>query len=123
MTLKKPGPRKRIRARPSFRTLISHGRECPYCARVMRVPLKGIRLGKTFPADFPTRDHVIPKSRMPAQGTLMVCHKCNHDKANRTLPEWAQYLDFINDPRASIIRKLMHKEHWREHPTFSDTDG
>lgn len=115
----KVGPRKRRRGDLiSFDLRLAHGRHCPYCHRVMHVLVRRLKQGRPVPANFPTRDHVIPKSRMPAQGTLIVCKTCNGDKADRTLVEWHAYLKHVGDPRAEIIARLMKDEEWRRHPTF-----
>lgn len=97
--------------------LAAHGRPCPYCQKTMRVGT-GRKNGKarSNQPDFPTRDHVIPKSVMPAQGTLIVCSQCNNDKGNKTLDRWHQNLCERGDPRAPIVKRLMKDNAWRASP-------
>lgn len=86
--------------------LIAHGKPCPYCGQIMRVRSKK----PTRYPDFPTRDHVVPHSVMPGMGTLMVCSKCNNDKGDLFLDEWAEHLEKIDDPRAKRVAALVTKE-------------
>jgi len=92
--------------------LVHHGRECPYCHGMMRVPFRKKRAQNTD--NFPTRDHVIPKSVMPGMGTLIVCRKCNTDKRNYTLPEWYELLKNQCDARATIIKDFMKKQWFKK---------
>lgn len=92
----------------------AHGRSCPYCGVTMFIarkkPLRDPRM--------PTRDHVIPKSRMLGQGTIIVCSRCNSDKRNMTLPEWHSALLAKGDARAAVVKRFMDdnahaKARWR----------
>lgn len=117
--MRKKGPsRRKGWSMVSFALLAAHGRPCPYCAQTMRVLSRRLKHGQRVPDDFPTREHVIPKSRMPAQGTLITCNACNNDKQDRTLPEWYVALKRTSDPRAERIEKLMKDEAWRRNETF-----
>ena len=87
--------------------LVNHGRNCPYCDETMKVFTSDRR--KKFNDHFPTRDHVIPKSIMPAQGILIVCRKCNNDKKNLLLEEWLEVLQNVKDFRVPIIKDYMKK--------------
>jgi hypothetical protein len=100
-----------------FVLLTAHGKPCPYCDRTMRIAHVGKR--KSRKPDFPTRDHVIPKSVMPGQGTLVVCLQCNNDKGGRLLSDWLAVLVERQDPRAAHVRKLMENEAWRRHPLLN----
>jgi hypothetical protein len=54
-----------------------------------------------------TKDHVLPKSRFPkAKIIIMVCVKCNSDKRDKTLEEWAQQMSH-NDHRKFIIHEML----------------
>ena len=88
--------------------LAAHGRPGPYCGNAMQVPPRGKRKRTQHPR-FPTRDHVIPKSVMPGQGTVVVCTSCNRDKANKTLTVWLHALDAKSDPRATTVREFIAK--------------
>ena len=57
--------------------------------------------------NFPTRDHVIPRSLGGGGGVLMVCRKCNGDKAALTIEEWLAVLRSRRDPRADVVRRLL----------------
>lgn len=97
--------------------LAHHGRPCPYCDKRMHITKKGRqaqysekRMTKAHShPDFPTRDHVIPKSVMPAMGTIIVCRQCNQDKRNRMLAEWYIELHETADPRAPMILRFMQE--------------
>jgi hypothetical protein len=72
----------------------------------------------------PTRDHVIPRSRLPAQPVVIVCKICNGQKSNMTLPEWHERLVKKQDPRADRVKRFMDEnphiqfeiEEANEHP-------
>ena len=91
-------------------TLASHGRECPYCHKMMCISNK--RNTRNDPR-FPTKDHVIPKSLVPNPVTVMVCRKCNLDKSNRTLSDWLNFLVENKDERAVFVKKLLDKPLYR----------
>jgi hypothetical protein len=40
-------------------------------------------------------------------GTLIVCFRCNSDKRDMTISEWANALDASSDPRAPTVRAWM----------------
>jgi hypothetical protein len=113
----------------SHRILASHGQACPYCEQQMRISSAGRRahyaknphhvVAKAHNnPDFPTRDHVIPRSVMPAQGTIIVCRKCNLEKRNRTIAEWYIELRDNMDPRARVVLQFMQaNRHLCLHPT------
>lgn len=44
---------------------------------------------------------------MPAMGTIIVCRRCNHDKADRTVREWHAHLSARDDSRAETVAKWM----------------
>lgn len=91
----------------SIEILAAHGRPCPYCGTQMSVG-HGRRKKLNRP-NSPSRDHLIPKSLMPAQGTIVVCRRCNSDKGQLLLDEWEERLRAIGDPRAPIIRDFMKR--------------
>jgi hypothetical protein len=75
--------------------------------------------------DFPTRDHVIPRSVMPAMGTIVVCRRCNLDKGNRTLDQWHALLTEVGDARAKVVAEFMRRNaHLRlpERPTCTTVE-
>ena len=58
----------------------------------------------------PTWDHVIPRSRggTNARANLVVCcTRCNHLKADRTLPEYAGHLYATGSPCATRVNRLI----------------
>lgn len=65
------------------------GKPCPYCDRIMS--------DRGLPSDrrFPTREHLLSRSRggrLSPENRLIVCARCNEDKGDRTLAEWAAFL-------------------------------
>lgn len=88
--------------------LAASGRECPYCGNIMRVR-PGKKQKVMCEIDFPTRDHVIPKSKLPGQPVVIVCRKCNSDKSNRDLQEWLDLLKNTNDIRCRRVSELINK--------------
>lgn len=100
---------RRRRGRQSIEILVSNGKTCPYCAVIMRVYRSLQQKQRNDAPNFPTRDHVIPRSRMPGQGTIIVCRKCNGDKGDRTLPEWLVVLVEAGDPRVDHVKKFMNE--------------
>ena len=90
--------------------LIAHGTACPYCGKIMKIPGRQYgRNARSNHPDFPTRDHVIPKSRMPAMGKIIVCRRCNGDKGNMTLDEWIVVLVKAADPRFDHVIEFIRK--------------
>lgn len=74
---------------------------CPYCRKQMLVLVRRLA---------PTRDHVHPKSRGGSDGPeniLVVCSKCNNDKGNLTLAEFAGTLEWRCDPRERYVRQVI----------------
>ena len=92
----------------TFTALSADGKPCPYCRITMRIGLRSPRAprSRTHP-EFPTKDHVIPKSVMPAQGILICCYRCNQDKRDMFLEEWADVLGASGDPREAVVREFM----------------
>lgn len=76
----------------------ARGKPCPYCRRSM----KGYGSQRR---DVPTRDHVNPRVRGGGP-TLIVCRKCNSDKADLSLREWAAVLTLRHDFRAKTVSAL-----------------
>jgi hypothetical protein len=64
-----------------------HGKPCAYCKREMDAESDQLR---------PTRDHVVPKSRvpkhLPAGRIAWACYVCNAIKADKTPAEWDAYM-------------------------------
>ena len=76
------------------------GEPCPWCANIM---------GETY-ARFPTRDHVVPKSRTSKgvrHAYVIVCLTCNQAKRNYTLSQWLDRLRRGGDPRAAHVEAWM----------------
>lgn len=124
--------------------LLAHvGKPCPYCSYIDKFAdelqqsgyavLRGKRL-KSFKesisaqdgtevyfgtiARWPTRDHMIPRSKLKkakyrhmkgAANILIVCTQCNHDKASRCLLSWLNKLMDANDPRAIFVAKIVQQ--------------
>lgn len=95
--------------------LAHHGRHCPFCGIVMRVPAKHQGRATANRPDFPTRDHLIPRVVMPGQGTIIICQKCNADKGRRLVDEWHALLSERGDPRAETVAKWMRENGWSKH--------
>ena len=68
-------------------TRLQHGKPCAYCKREMDAESDQMR---------PTRDHVVPKSRvpkhLPAGRIAWACYVCNSIKADMTPAEWDAYM-------------------------------
>ena len=90
----------------AHRLLIHHGRPCPLCGVIMRVHRNG-KGHLVLKPDSPTREHLLPRSRVPAMGTIIACHQCNSDKGNRTLKEWHLALSTEGDVRARSVQAWM----------------
>lgn len=76
----------------------ARGKPCPYC----RNPMSG-RSGNHGNA--PTREHVNPRVR--GGGPIVIaCRKCNTDKGDLSLREWATILLMRNDFRGKIVSAL-----------------
>ena len=55
----------------------------------------------------PSRDHVQPKARGGrGSPTLICCARCNSNKGDKTLEEWAVVLTKKRDARALFVRML-----------------
>lgn len=82
----------------SARLEAASGKSCPYCNN--RLARQHHKRG-----DAPTRDHIYPQSR---GGRLIVicCRKCNADKGDMTLSEWATVLVARHDFRAKTVSAL-----------------
>jgi 5-methylcytosine-specific restriction endonuclease McrA len=77
------------------------GRPCPYCGYVM---------DKRNPWRMPTRDHVHPRSRggrFDPANRLVVCRRCNGDKADMTLALFAAWLLARRDARYERVVALL----------------
>ena len=70
---------------------------CPYCGNAMDGTC----------GRFPTRDHIVPKSRGGARGDpsniLVVCFKCNNQKGDMLLSEWIMELMFGPPSRSAKV--------------------
>lgn len=75
---------------------IGHGRDCPYCGRVMSLD------DKSDSDPYPTRDHIRPRAGGGGP-RIIVCRRCNLDKAARSLTEWHQELTEAGDARAPVV--------------------
>ncbi len=79
---------------------VGHGKDCPYCGRVMSID------GLSDSDPYPTRDHI--RSRQAGGGLrIIVCRKCNLDKAARSLKEWHQALTQTGDERAPVVAAFI----------------
>lgn len=99
------------------RALPWDGRKCPYCGRAMKASIK--RENRHL---FPTRDHVIPKSR---GGTLKmsirVCWECNGLKGNKDPFEWIEFIAINRRDRLDIVcRKYAEIGLFRDGVTGAD---
>jgi hypothetical protein len=56
---------------------------------------------------YPTRDHVEPKSRKPGGRAVICCLRCNNDKRDRTPQEWLVDLTWEWDLRASVVARFI----------------
>lgn len=74
------------------------GERCPYCNITMR--------GTKNRLDSPTRDHIVPRSRA-GKRTIIVCRRCNQDKADRDLEEWLGVLEETRDLRRRSVSILL----------------
>ena len=80
----------------------SHGKACPYCGEKMHLPATGKR--RSAHPFFPTRDHIIPRSRGAGGGVIIVCQRCNSDKSGLLVKEWLQKLEEQAGPRAEVVK-------------------
>jgi hypothetical protein len=101
--------RKHNKKRNRFKVdlLAAHGRPCPYCGTLMRVDPDNKARSKHY---FPSRDHVVPRSKLPGMPVVIVCQKCNRDKCNNDLVEWLEILKSTNDDRYEKVKLLITKE-------------
>lgn len=76
-----------------------HNKPCPYCRRKMVVPGYGVIVDETN--RFPTRDHVIPKSK-GGHVLIVVCRQCNDEKGDMMPDEYVETLTGCNRTRARI---------------------
>lgn len=74
------------------------GRQCPYCSARMigRTPRR---------ADSPSRDHVNPRA-LGGGPIIMCCRRCNLDKSDLPLREWAGVLYGRKDYRWKTVMAL-----------------
>jgi hypothetical protein len=79
------------------------GRPCPYCGEVMR---KKAGTANRQHWRHPTRDHVVPRCE-GGTITVVVCHTCNHNKADRSLDEWLAFLAWTDDPRQHHVERFL----------------
>lgn len=75
------------------------GDPCPYCGQTM------LKTERQADKRNPTRDHIFPKIR-GGRRTLIVCQRCNTDKAHYALREWLAVLMAAKDKRSERIRVL-----------------
>lgn len=76
-----------------------HNKPCPYCRRTMIVPGYGVIVDET--SSFPTRDHVIPKSK-GGRAVIVVCSKCNGDKGDMDPDQYVETLIGCHRTRARL---------------------
>lgn len=84
-------PRSRSRKLKWIRSLyIRDGRQCAYCGRPMMTITEleefDYEAGKRLPANFPTLDHVIPRSeggKTVLDNLVIACATCNNKKGNK----------------------------------------
>lgn len=74
------------------------GLPCPYCGRIMGF------IGN--PKLWPTKDHLVPKSR-GGVAKILVCNSCNISKKDLRLHEWLERLKRGNDSRVPILEKFL----------------
>lgn len=79
---------------------VGHGKDCPYCGRVMSIA------DKSDSDPYPTRDHIRPRAGGGGP-RIIVCRRCNLDKAARSLKEWYQELTQAGDARSPIIEAFI----------------
>lgn len=87
---------------------LGHGRDCPYCGRVMSIE------GKPDSDEHPTRDHI--RSRWRGGGLrIIACRKCNLDKKSWSVQEWYSALVRAGDDRASTVLAFIDMMATGEH--------
>ena len=95
----------------------AHDCRCPYCSEVM---------DRTIHDRRPTRDHIFPKSRGGRarhdgrRNIIIVCSRCNRDKADLTLEEFHVALVWALDPRAKHVLALIRLQGRRPMPRLVD---
>lgn len=87
------------------------GTPCPWC---------GVTMGEKHDV-FPTRDHVLPKSRTGkgfdhTGNTVIVCRNCNEAKKHYTLSEWLDRLKRGRSPRVPFIEAWVATREQEEPP-------
>lgn len=88
---------------PPKRVIAALGSPCPYCG----IKMNGKpREHGPHRADMPSRDHINPRSQGGGP-TIMVCRRCNLDKADRTLAEWLNDLEHSGDRRFRRVNDLL----------------
>lgn len=77
---------------------------CPYCARLMdgRRPTASTS---------PTRDHVIPQC-LGGTRVVLVCRRCNLDKASTPIATWLVLLERRGDKRAPHVAAFIQANPW-----------
>lgn len=84
---------------------------CPYCRRQMDGT-------KQSHSTYPTRDHVVPKSR-GGYFVVICCRQCNNEKANLPLVGWLGLLKRRNDPRAIHVAAFIDAHPYRIRPVLA----
>jgi hypothetical protein len=92
--------------------LFKHGETCPYCNKIIKINFNNKNAHNE--KNFPTRDHVIPKSVMPGQPRIIVCRECNQNKDKKTLLEWYHKLKNNNDIRKDIIKEHLKRSGYKK---------
>jgi hypothetical protein len=80
-----------------------HGTPCPWCNRAMTWQGRGISHDRGA-----TRDHLVPQIR-GGRFTVIVCRRCNSDKADIRMDVWLVLLERAGDARAAIVRQWMER--------------
>lgn len=100
-------PRSRSRKLNWIRSLyIRDGRQCVYCGKPMMsisdLEKFDYEAGKRLPADFPTLDHVTPRSeggRTVLDNLVVACATCNNKKGNQATyvakQQWKEFSDHL----------------------------
>lgn len=71
-----------------------NGKKCPYCGYIMHTPSDFL---------YPTRDHVVPKSK-GGSAILVVCYACNNAKGDM-MPD--EFLERLSGCRRTLARLAM----------------
>jgi len=76
------------------------GKPCPYCGDTMQTDSE---------TKYPSRDHIIPRSRGGTdadRNLIIVCNACNYAKGDATLEQWHSHLVRVSDLRARNVLRI-----------------